>query len=156
MGKTGPKSAAELATPVYVRPALDRLRPPPDLSEDGRQLFLDLVLGCEPTHFRASDMPLLCAYVRAVEMERAATMHLEREGHILDGRPSAWLSVLAQALKGMATLSHRLRLSPQGRSPTNPKRPASVSYYDRMRLENGDGDTALPPARTDWDGWPQK
>ena len=89
---------------------------------------------CEPTHFRASDLPLLGAYVRAVEMERTASAHLEAEGHVIDGRPSPWLAVLAQALKGMATLSHRLRLSPQGRSPTNPKRPPSVSYYDRARL----------------------
>jgi hypothetical protein len=129
MAKTGAKSSAELSTrAVYVRP-LERLRPPADLSEEGRQLFLDLVLGCEATAFRASDAPLLSAYVRAVEMERAASAHLETEGHVIDGKPSPWLAVLAQALKGMATLSHRLRLSLQGRSPTNPKRPPSVSYY---------------------------
>jgi hypothetical protein len=153
MGKTGAKSAAEMATrPVYVRP-LERLQPPADLSEDGRQLFLDLVLGCEPTHFRASDMPLLCAYVRAVEMERTASMHLEREGHVIDGKPSAWLNVYAQASKAMSAWSHRLRLSPQGRSPTNAKRPAQTSYYDRARLENGD--TPLP-ARSGWPGWENK
>ena len=140
MGKTGAKSSAELSTrAVYVRP-LERLRPPADLSEEGRQLFLDLVLGCEPTAFRASDAPLLAAYVRAILQERAASAHLEAEGHVIDGKPSPWLAVLAQALKGMATLSHRLRLSPQGRSPTNPKRPPSVSYYDRMRLEGQSDD----------------
>jgi phage terminase small subunit len=138
MGKTGAKSADELATrAVYVRP-LERLRPPADLSEEGRQLFLDLVLSNEASAFRASDAPLLSAYVRAVEMERAASAHLEAEGHVIDGKPSPWLAVLAQSLKAMSTLSHRLRLSPQGRSPTNPKRPPSVSYYDRARLA-GDG-----------------
>jgi hypothetical protein len=140
VAKTGAKSSAELSTrAAYVRP-LERLRPPADLSGDGRQLFLDIVLACEPMQFRASDLPLLSAYVRAVEMERTASAHLEREGHIVDGKPSPWLAVLAQSLKAMSTLSHRLRLSPQGRSPTNPKRPQAVSYYDRARLEGQSDD----------------
>jgi phage terminase small subunit len=141
VAKTGAKSSAELSTrAAYVRP-LERLRPPADLSGDGRQLFLDIVLACEPMQFRASDLPLLSAYVRSVEMERAASAHLEAEGHVIDGKPSPWLAVLAQSLKAMSTLSHRLRLSPQGRSPTNPKRPqAGVSYYDRMRLEGQSDD----------------
>jgi phage terminase small subunit len=139
--KTGAKSTAELATrPAYVRP-FERLAPPPDLTTEGeRQLFLDIVLANEPAQFRASDAPLLSAYVRAVEMERTASAHLEREGHIVDGKPSPWLAVLAQSLKAMSTLSHRLRLSPQGRSPTNPKRPQAVSYYDRARLEGQSDD----------------
>ena len=73
MAKTGAKSTAELATRVaYSRP-LERLAPPADLSEDGRKLFLDLVLANEPTHFRASDLPLVSAYVRAVLQERTAS-----------------------------------------------------------------------------------
>jgi phage terminase small subunit len=140
MGKTGAKSSAELATrAVYVRP-LERLAPPSGLSEDGRRVFLDIVLANEPTQFRASDMPLLTSYIRAIEMERAASAHLEAEGHVIDGKPSPWLAVLAQSLKAMSTLSHRLRLSPQGRSPTNPKRTPSVSYYDRARLEGQSDD----------------
>ena len=115
MGKTGAKSSAELAThPAYARP-FERLAPPADLSEDGRQVFLGLILASEPTAFRPSDGPLLTAYVRAILQERSASAHLEAEGHVVDGKPSPWLSVLAQALKGMSTLSHRLRLSPQSR-----------------------------------------
>jgi hypothetical protein len=140
MAKTGAKSTAELATRAAYVPRLERLAPPADLSEDGRQVFLELILASEPTAFRASDMPLLTAYVRAVLQERTASAHLEAEGHVVDGKPSAWLSVLAQSLKAMSTLSHRLRLSPQGRSPTNPKRPPSVSYYDRARLEGQSDD----------------
>ena len=140
MAKTGAKSTAELATRVaYSRP-LERLAPPADLSEDGRKLFLDLVLANEPTHFRASDLPLVSAYVRAVLQERTASAHLEAEGHVIDGKPSPWLAVLGQSQKALVALSHRLRLSPQGRSPSNPKRPASVSYYDRMRLEGQSDD----------------
>src|SRR6185369_2262636 len=114
--------------------------PPSGLSEEGRQVFLNIVLATEPTQFRASDMPLLTAYVRAIEMERAASARLEAEGHVIDGKPSPWLAVLAQSLKAMSTLSHRLRLSPQGRSPTNPKQTPSVSYYDRARLEGKNDD----------------
>lgn len=134
--KPGRKSSAELAArPVYVRP-LDRLQPPADLSAEGRQLFLDLVLANEPTHFRASDLPLLSAYVRAGLQEQAASAHLEAEGHVTaDNKPSAWLAVLGQSQKALVALSHRLRLSPQSRTPTNPKRPPSISYFDRLRLE---------------------
>ena len=138
--KSGPKSSAELAvSPAYIRP-LERLSPPADLQrEDERRLFLDLILASEPSHFRASDLPLLSAYVRAVLLERTASMQLEREGHITArGQPSPWLAVLAQAHKSISTFSHRLRLSPQGRSPTNQKRSAPTSYYDRLRLEQTD------------------
>jgi Phage terminase, small subunit len=85
---------------------------------------------------------VLCSYVRAVLQEQTASAHLEREGDVVDGRPSPWLAVLAQAIKAMTTFSHRLRLSPQGRSPTNPKRrrPMSVSYYDRARWEGHSND----------------
>jgi hypothetical protein len=55
----------------------------------------------------------------------------------VDGKPSPWLAVQAQSLKGMSILSHRLRLSPQGRSSTNPKRPPSVSFYERAHLADG-------------------
>ena len=117
--KPGRKSSAGLAAwPVYVRP-LDRLQPPADLSAEGRQLFLDLVLANEPTHFRASDLPLLSAYVRAVLQEQAASAHYEAEGHVTaDNKPSAWLAVLGQSQKALVALSHRLRLSPQSRTPT--------------------------------------
>ena len=83
--KTGAKSTAELATrPAYVR-SFERLSPPADLTTEGeRKLFLDIVLANEPAQFRASDAPLLAAYVRAVEMERTASAHLEREGHIVE------------------------------------------------------------------------
>jgi phage terminase small subunit len=142
VAKTGAKSAAELATrAAYVRP-LERLAPPAGLSEDARQVFLDIVSACEATHFRASDMPLLAAYIRAVLQEWTASAHLEAEGHVTDSRPSPWLAVLGQATKTMAMFSHRLRLSPPGRSPTNPKRPAPANYYERQRLERAEYDAS--------------
>jgi hypothetical protein len=91
--------------------------------------------------------------VRAVLQERTASAHLEAEGYVVDGKSSPWLTVLRQAHKSFSTLSHRLRLSPQGRSPTNPKRAPSVSYYDRMRL--ADGGVEAPRARP-WNDWEDK
>lgn len=114
------------------------------------------MLANEPTQFRASDLPLLCSYVRAVLQEQTASAYLEREGHVVDGRPSPWLAVLAQATKAMTTFSHRLRLSPQGRSPTNPKRPMSVSYYDRARWEDHSNDWQTTRESDDDDrDWPE-
>ena len=60
-----------------------------------------------------------------------------------DGRVSPWMKVWEQANKAMLSLAHRLRLSPQGRSPNLPTRPApTASYYDRMRLMEAARDDA--------------
>ena len=153
--KTGRKSTAELSTPHVYLPRPDRLAPPPDLTPEGRTLFLDIVLANEATHFRPSDTVLLSAYVRACLLEQEASATLAANGHVTgDGKVSPWLSVLAQALKTMSTLAHRLRLSPQGRSPSIPKRVPPTSYYDRMRLEHGDDEP--PPTPRPWDDWSNK
>jgi hypothetical protein len=57
---------------------------------------------------------------------------------------SPWRAVLTCAEKSMVALSHRLRLSPQGRSPTvsgHPGKPSpTLSYYDLMDLRENAGD----------------
>jgi Phage terminase, small subunit len=129
------RSAASLST-VTITGTLSRLSPPADLGEVERRLFIDLIGASKPEAFRPSDLPLLCAYCRAIAKERQAWGRLEAEGDVIDGKPSAWLAVWAQAHKSMLAFSHRLRLSPQGRSPTNPARPERpLSAYDRMDLE---------------------
>jgi phage terminase small subunit len=132
------KSAAALDMPPLGPPP--RLHPPDDLTGREREVFVDIVASCTATHFQPQDLPLLCAYARALVLERLAAAQLEAEGYVITGaqgaRPSPWLAVLAQATKSMLALSHRLRLSPQGRSPTNPKRAPVVSYYGRMALED--------------------
>src|SRR6476619_4410771 len=134
--KTGRKSRAELATPaVYRLPTNDRLQPPADLGEDARKIFIDIVLANEATAFRASDMPLLTAYCRAIVQEQTASAHLEAEGHVIDGKPSPWLAVLGQSQKALVAFAHRLKLSPQSRSPSNPTRQKPLSYFERMQLE---------------------
>jgi hypothetical protein len=62
---------------------------------------------------------------------------------VVNGRQSPWLAVLSQAQNTMLGFAHRLRLSPQGRSPTNPSRPSRperpLSVYETMALEADDG-----------------
>ena len=79
---------------------------------------------------------------QAIASAREANERLRCEGRVVDGRPSPWLAVLAQAQKAVLAFAHRLRLSPQGRSPTVSSRPgkapAPLSYYERMQLERSD------------------
>jgi hypothetical protein len=87
-------------------------------------------------------MPLLAAYARAVVQEELAAEHLRAEGHVVNGKASAWLIVQEKATRAMVSLSLRLRLSPQARTPQYTKAPSRpLSYYERMQsgdLENGD------------------
>ena len=112
-----------------------RLKCPDDLDAPERQVFADIVGACEPTHFRASDLPLLAAYCRAVIMEQRAFSEFSREPILPDGKPNPWGAILAQATKSMLGLSLRLRLSPQGRGrPSSKAEPAKLSYYERMQI----------------------
>jgi phage terminase small subunit len=117
-----------------------RLKPPDELDSLERAVFVDIVASCEPTHFRASDMPLLTAYCRAVVMERRAAGEYAREPVQPDGAVSPWAAVHASAVKSMLGLSLRLRLSPQGRSKVSTKAEPNLSYYQRLNLEESDTD----------------
>jgi hypothetical protein len=101
----------------------ERLRPPSELKGAARQTFIDIVNAVKTGHFQSSDLPLLCAYCRAIDMERRSA-----------GDPKA-LSRWASSIKAMAVLSVRLKLSPQARAPNAPRpsvKPApTTSYYDR-------------------------
>jgi hypothetical protein len=121
-----------------VTGAPPRLSPPPDLDAPERQIFLDIVAASKPDAFKASDFPLLSAYVRSIALERRSAAELAAGD---DKAVSRW----EKATRATVVLSMRLRLSPQARAPNNPTRPGSrpesvTSYYDRMRLEEADGD----------------
>jgi len=119
-------------------------------------VFIDVVCAVRADHFQPSDGLLLARYAECAVMAADAATMLATEGTVINGKPSAWLTVHAQMTKAMLGLSHRLRLSPQGRSPTNPKRSAGVSYYDRVQLEqqSDDWNTATRTA-DDRDRWNQ-
>jgi hypothetical protein len=125
------RSAASLAFPS-VTGAPPRLLPPADLAPDERQVFCDLVATSKPDAFRASDLPLLSAYTRAIALERRSAEELAAGD---DKALARW----EKATKAMVALSMRLRLSPQSRQAHNPTRPGSrverpLSYYERHAL----------------------
>ena len=126
-------AASELSTI-----AVERLRPPPDLTGPERDEFLRLVLSCSPSHFEASDLPLLSAYCRAVTLEKVASGELAACGHVSGDKPSPWLAVLAQATRSMTVISRLLRLNPVARqslASADDRQAAATSYYERMTLE---------------------
>jgi hypothetical protein len=137
------RSAASLQF-ATVKRSSERLRPPAGLTESERQIFLSIVAAEKPEHFRASDLALLINHVQAIVAAGDANAHLSAEGRVVDGKPSPWLAVLTQAQKAIGMFSLRLRLSPQGRSPTVSGRPGkpspSLSYYDLMDLRENAGD----------------
>jgi phage terminase small subunit len=123
-----------------------RLKCPDDLGEPERAVYADIVGACEPTHFRASDLPLLAAYCRAVVMEQRAAGEFSREPILPDGKPNPWGVIHAAATKSLLGLSLRLRLSPQGRGKPSTKAEPRLSYYERMAIlePEPDPDEAAP------------
>jgi len=113
-----------------------RLRPPASLSEAERSIFVDLVAANPPSHFRESDLPLLCRYCEATALAEQAARELRKEGAVIAGRTSPWITVQEKSVRAMVALSMRLRLSPQARAPNNPSRKsAPTSAYERMALD---------------------
>ena len=100
------QSAASLSilNPAGTRP---RLSPPAELSELERKAFVDIVTSVDSGHFRESDLPLLCAYCRAIVSEREAAGELAR-APVVDDEPSPWLRIHQAAIKTMMGLSMRL------------------------------------------------
>jgi hypothetical protein len=92
------------------------LAPPSELSSDeaAAAVFRRTVATVAPNHFQPEDLPLLCAYARAVVLERRAG---EQVAAIVNAGkvPSQWLGVYACATKTMLALSVRLRSAPGAR-----------------------------------------
>ena len=123
---------------VVIDTGQNRLRPPPDLPQPERDLFVAVVAANPPTHFRDSDMPLLVQYCAAAVLSERATSEL-RISPIVDGKPSAWLAVFEKASRAMVALSMRLRLSPQSRAANNPTRPTPrLSACEMEALRNAE------------------
>ena len=120
-----PRRSTAALTTVTPLGSPPRLVPPEGMAEGARQIFLDIVLDNDPTHFRPSDAPLLRRYCEAhAWADRAVAAD--------DSKLFAAMSKTASAL------ALRLRLSPQARQPRMPKpQPLPTSYYDRVRLEQG-------------------
>jgi hypothetical protein len=109
MKQRGRKSAASLAVSCPKDPET-RLEPPRSLSERERKLFRDLVSSVVPEHFVHCDLPLVCAYVRAISLEERAAAQLRKTP-----TDSKWLALWEKSTRVLTALSLRLRLSPQAR-----------------------------------------
>src|SRR5262245_37045104 len=82
---TRPESKRALAV-VSVNGKPPRLEPPASLPKAERIVFVGLVTACDPEHFRASDLPLLCRYAEAIVLAEHAAQNLRR-GAVVDGKP---------------------------------------------------------------------
>jgi phage terminase small subunit len=112
MKQRGRKSAATLS--VTNIDDQQTILPPAFLSEPERELFASIVGGCDPDHFRQTDLPLLSRYCEAAILAEQAALEL-RNGAIADGRASPWITIQEKCVRALVSLSMRLRLSPQSR-----------------------------------------
>jgi hypothetical protein len=107
------------------------LQPPADLGEVEAAIFRQVVASVPYEHFAAEDLGLLCAYSRALALERRASDELAAAAV---GNHQAWLPVYSAAVRAVSTYAVRLRLGPKSRNPNNSRRlskPTSPpSYYD--------------------------
>jgi len=79
---------------------------------------------------------LLAAYVEAAARRREAAANIKAQGAVLtDGKLNPWCAIEAAAVKTLAILALRLRLSPQARRNAKPDQKVEMSYYERMALE---------------------
>jgi terminase small subunit-like protein len=89
------------------------------LSQAETAIFIAVVKSCDPTHFRHSDLALLCRFCELTALADHAARELRDNGAVIAGKASAWIVVQEKCVRGLVALSARLRLSPQSR--TDPK-----------------------------------
>lgn len=92
-----------------------RIKPPADLPEPCRRIWVELVDSLPPDRFHTSDRPLLVLYCRALHQAELAFEALEQYGAAADDSVSPWQRVADSAVKQAATLATKLRLCPQSR-----------------------------------------
>jgi phage terminase small subunit len=129
------RSEASLSI-AHIGPGSRRLEPPADLGEIEAAIFRQVVASVPYEHFAAEDLGLLCAYCRALALERRASEELATAA-VVGRQASPWLEVYATATRAVATYAVRLRLGPKSRHPNNSRRmskPTSPpSYYQLQR-----------------------
>ena len=86
-------------------------------------------------------------FANSAEMAEKAQTELDREGCVIDGKASPWVSVMANSIKSCVALSARLRISPQSRfdrlvAGTN-TRPANAAHARAMARRNDDDPDSL-------------
>jgi hypothetical protein len=114
--------------------------PSADAPEDVVTVFREITASTPADHFVPSDVPLIQAYSEAIVLARQAAIELDRHGPVVQGRASAWLVVQEKAHRALASLSARLRLSPQhradSRSAGRKANDLPPSIYEVMREQD--------------------
>jgi hypothetical protein len=138
-----PRASAASLTVFKPKRRRPRLAPSPDAPDAVVAVFGEIVAATPDGHFRASDAPLIQGYAEAIVLARQAAAALAREGPVIGGRASPWIVVQEKAHRSLASLSMRLRLSPQhradSRSAGRRADGAGPSVYAMME-ELGDAD----------------
>jgi hypothetical protein len=133
------KSGAENPQTTEVIPfGVDRrLRPPDRLGDSARRAFVEIVASHAASHFKPSDLTVLCRYAELVALAERSACELERDGVVLaDGSLSKWFAVHSAVTKQIGVLAGRLRIGPSSRQHAQSKKQvAPMSFYDRMKLE---------------------
>ena len=94
----------------------------------------------DPSQFAPSDMTLLVGLARSIVAEDLAVANLSREGTVIDGKLSPWVTAKEKAHREIIAYTHKLRLSPMARSHALLKPEKAMSVYDRLAMEmEGDG-----------------
>src|SRR5262245_61019611 len=109
------KSSASLSV-VAPEPPLNLPRPSSDAPANVAEIFAELLANAPREHFRSGDAALIEAYAQAISLSRQAWSELSTNGPVIDGRPSAWITVLEKAHRSLVALAARLRLAPQSRA----------------------------------------
>ena len=109
-------SASLTVLPPSIDAGKGRLKPSSNLIAPERELFVKLVHGCAPAHFRETDRLLLEEYVREALLLQQAAEALRQNGAVMpDGKINPWFQIQQRACKTMAVLATRLRLTPASR-----------------------------------------
>lgn len=104
------KSAAELSMPS-VNGEPPRLKPPSSLSAAEAAIFTAVVKACDPTHFRKSDLPLLCRFCEQSALADQAAHELREHGAVINGKASPWI-VVQEKCAGLGGVVDAIAIEP--------------------------------------------
>lgn len=126
---------------------LPRLKPPATLSPKASEIFKRLVRSVDADHFRSVDMPLLTQYCVACAQADEASAKLAKDGAVIDGKASPWLSVQEKSMRAAAVLATKLRVAPLSRfDRTAAAANSRESFGKRPWDDEGDDDDLLAKA----------
>lgn len=109
-------SAAEAATAAFRTKTTTRLVCRPEAPQAVQEAFQRIVGSVDPTHFAASDAPLVERYAEAIVMADLAAEALAKNGPVTpEGKASAWITVQEKAHRSCIALAQKLRLAPHSR-----------------------------------------